>query len=214
MRLINIDKDKAYSYDIHKNDPSNFESIDSLKQFLNCEVTITEGTTFWDVWKYITFDVKYFNTVFSDALGYHDLSLYVDQGMKNGSEIDEDKKHKMQYLQAEWDVDIHEGVLRISTDFGGIGPQKSLISGKEYVGKYAIEFMPVNDLMRYPLKLNEELEINGKKIKKPWTVYDMYYAILFEISFLGTPNEQISKLADFDQIIAAAKDELRYNDKD
>jgi len=44
---------------------------------------------------------------------------------------------------------------------------------------------------------------------KDWTVYDMYSAILHEITFCGLPEDQIRHLAEIDQRIAEAKDWMK-----
>jgi hypothetical protein len=82
-------------------------------------------------------------------------------------------------------------------------------------GGWAVEYTPVNELLDYPFALNVKFDITDKNNKyynkiwsgeHAWTVYDMYHAILDEISFLGTPDDQMRAIAELDQRFAEAMD--------
>lgn len=207
-------KDKHFVYEPYKEFP-----VDSLIQFMNCVVELDENTTFEHVWNYLERDVEFFNTLFFRALGGFDLNEYVEQFHKPSKDPNdyEDPNHRMVGLSLGWDGDVWEGKLNIFTDFGGYGPHK--MPNGEFIEDmgYGVELTPINDLKHYPLKLEKKFVIrseeNGYKellvAEKEWSVYDMYYGILFEISFIGTPNDQLRSIADLDQRQAEVVDYLK-----
>jgi hypothetical protein len=74
---------------------------------------------------------------------------------------------------------------------------------------YAIEFTPINEFKALPLKLNTSYKVedtsdvqNVKTIfegTKAFTVYDVIAAILYEITFCGSPEKRDEQMAEIMQ---------------
>lgn len=197
-------------------DPEIEFPVDSLVEYLGCPVVLKAGTTLAHVWAYLERDADFFGTVFRQAMGNFSIDLYIKQAKKpDASREDEDPQNCMVGLEAGWDAEIWEDEITISTDFRGIGPQKAPDGALIEDGGWAVEMTPINELLSYPFRLDEEFIVCDRstkdykelwKGKREWTVYDMYFAILFEITFCGTPNDQIRRVAELDQHMAEAQD--------
>ena len=212
------------AFDSEDNNP-----LTSLAPYLNSEIELDENTTFEHVWNYLEKDVEFFDTVFFDALGKHPLKDYIEQSKNARSEEkDEDPTDSMKFLELRWSTDIIDdetGEIFIGTDFGGVGPHEYNDGSGKIIRdedcSYAVEFTPVQDLLAYPLKLDKEFIIqkydhkspNGVKIifkgVRKFTVYDLFHGILWEISFLGSPENQLQEIAGLDQNLAEAKDAVK-----
>lgn len=216
----------AISIPTHKDEEEQEHEIESIVPYLTCPVTI-ESATFANIWRYLEHDAEIMGLVFSDAMGHFSIKPYIDQSHRpsDGDGEAEDNNNRIEYLVCGWGGTICEGKLDIYTDFGGFGPitiqdTDGKITEETYQGSWGIEFTTINKLMHYPLKLNEKIEIYEEHYGGPaayredltwsgtkeWTVYDMYYAILYEITFCGLPNDQVLKVAELDQSLAEARD--------
>lgn len=206
-----------------RDDPEIEFPVESLAEYFNCVVKLKPGTTFRHVWKYLEQDAEFFGQVFSQAMGRFPIYAYVEQGKKpHEPEENEDPDHSMHALEVYWDVGVWEDKFKEFASFHGTGRHKYQdADGNEIVGDcgWAVEFTPVNELMYYPLLLDDKFVIIDEKTHKPiwsgtreWTVYEMYYAILYEITFVGTPDDQVRKMADLDQRVAEAKDAITRGD--
>lgn len=197
--------------------------VESLVKHLDCEIELAAGTTLRHLWQYIEQDVEFFNLVFARALGYHQLNTFVSQSKQTPNEEENDTENIMLGLEVCWTASIYEGTLEIATEFVGYGTSKVRDpGGNESIieCKYAVDLSPINDLLDYRLRLNDEITLHDKQKlsrqkttkkqiwqgKKKWTVYELLYAIFEEISFHGTPKDQLRRLADLDQRLASAKD--------
>ena len=210
-----------------RHDPKIEKEIDSLLPFFNAPIEVEEGILFDDIWRYIEKDYAIYNVIFSEALGGFDLKLYVDQfKLPSKSREDEDPENHMATLEVEWDIEINrwngKDELYILASFGGYGPQKHPIAdGKEWKGEggWAIDLNPINDFKGMPFRIKTDYSLHlrdlgayktgGKthqeispKITTTMTVYDMLYAIFFEISYHGKPNDQLKMIHEMDQRIA------------
>ncbi len=202
-----------------RDDPEIEFPVDSLIHYLNSPVVLKPVTTFAHVWDYLERDAEFFGNVFYQAMGGFSIQEYIKQARKpHTPDEDEDPQNCMVGLSVGWATDIWEDEINIFTDFGGFGPQTIPNGdGTERVieGGWAVEMTPINELLHYPLSLDDGFVVREEstkdykelwKGKREWTVYDMYYAILFEITFCGVPNDQIRKVAELDQTMAEVKD--------
>lgn len=196
----------------HRDDSEIEYPIDSLSSYLNCDVVLEEGTTLRHVWQYLDKDTDFFDLVFCQALGHYPLKIYLEQARRSSSP---DTRDGMTHLIAYWSTEKWEKEIDFSPCFGG----KGTLDGQEC--GFAVEFTPINDLLDYPFILDDTAKIvDGKRGfktivegKHKWTVYDMLFAILFEISFVGTPNDQLRMISDLDQRLAEAKENIELEDE-
>lgn len=184
--------------------------VESLIRYLGCVVELSEGTTVEHIWSYLEHDADFFNNVYAQAIGNFPLKLFIDQFHKPSAELDHEGPTKVELY---WHGEIWEGEISIFPSCHGKDDKG---------GGWAIEFTAINDLKSFPIILDDELEIydmdapldkDGMKPiwkgKKDWTVYDMYFAFLYEMTFCGSPEDQVRQLADLDQRLADAKEQLR-----
>jgi len=207
--------------------------IDSLSGFLTAEIEISKGTLFDDLWKYIEVDYSLYNLIFMETLGYFDLQIYIDQYKKpSAPREDEDPNDSMKSLELSWVVDLHE--YKDGTKSFEVGPDfhgKGMSTNGDFNGEgktepesctYGLSFTPVNDLKGYEISLDpyttiskysalgknvaEKFSVVGKGYEKKWTVFDVLVGIFGEISWSGSPNDQMKMLSDLEQTIAEVKD--------
>lgn len=203
----------------YRDSPDEEFPVESLITFLNCDVELKPGTTLRHVWNYLEHDAEFFGQVFRQAMGGFPVDAFVKQAKKpvTDTEEEEDPDNRMEALEVYWDADVWEDKFEVFASFHGTGRHKYQdANGNEIVGDcgYAVEFSPINELLDYPLLLDPQFNITDKENNhetlwsgtRAWTVYDMYFAILYEITFVGTPDDQIRRVADLDQRLAEAKD--------
>jgi hypothetical protein len=76
--------------------------------------------------------------------------------------------------------------------------------------RYAIEFTPVNELADLPIVINEKYEITREidgppwhepvlSSKKPFYLLDVIWALLWEISFVGSPGQRDAKWKELEE---------------
>lgn len=185
------------------------EEIYSLLPHMQTQIEIKEGTLFKHVWEMIEKDAETYNVIFSSALGNYDLNQYIESSKKPFSKEDNDIKNCMNSIELYWGFEInHNDYSYVYPAMHGYGPQDNG-DGTTIEGGWSLTFTPINEYMNLPIHLNENViirhfisfckksdKINFNEIspsintKKSWTVYDMLYAILDEISFMGTPENQ------------------------
>jgi hypothetical protein len=188
------------------------KKLSSLLRDLQTPIELAKGTKFSDIWAYIEADLDVFNVIFASATGGFSLSeysAYAKKPVPRGPKPD--PNNSMKYLEAFWGADYHgEGEdITIYAGFHGRGPQTYDVGdgtkGKIKDGGWGIDFTPINELMKYEVRLDNVLEItnlycgdwtgaeNIKTLVKGnqvWTVYDLLHAILFEITWHGLPEDQ------------------------
>lgn len=200
-----------------------YEELDSLLTVMNTPIKLEEGTLFQHVWDYIEKDYEVFNVLFTDSLGGFDLQEWIEHARvpyeKGTWDIEcEQGGHGMEKLQCYWNYTIGQGEYStFKGEFGGWGTCKWPVwENDEHVRddiketSYSVSFTPINRMMEYPFELLEEIKIerlevwDGKEYSFPelkpaidtnkdWTPYTMIEAILWEISFMGTPQQQDEK---------------------
>ena len=225
---------KAYLVNFEGEEEISAIEVDSLASHMQCGIKLDPGTLFDDVWSYIEKDWEFFDIAFSKSLGRYDLKLYVDQFKKPGRDKeDDDPDNSIHYLVITWyaEADSWEDEKTITwmAEFGGFGRHHDKDFAEEpHDANYGLDFTPINDMKGYELKLDESVIFRHddftKKSKKTiyetlfegtrdYEVYDVINAILFEISWHGAPNSQMSFMANMDQVVAEAKDALDKGDK-
>lgn len=197
----------------------------SFLPLLNFPIEI-ENTSFGQFLMLLEHEVETFQKIYNSALYGHPLKDFIEE-----CKIAEGKPENVEHVEVYWhgEIDEHKlypdednGVrpfgeyLGIDAGFHGWGPWNDSMSPPDFKGGLAIEFTPVYDYQMVPLRLNKKLDIykwgsDPKKIfKEPvltcfkeFTVHEVISAILFEISFSGSPVDRDQKAM---ELKAAAKD--------
>ena len=155
--------------------------------------------------------------VFRQTMGRFDIAHYIEQSKKPSRDRSEDAPdNSIHFLEVYWDVfwGTTETEILIKAEFHGRG---NIRQGSDvFPTAYGVDFTPINNLLDYPLSLNNEFVISRRNDDnlthnilfegtKEWTLYDVLHAILNEITFHGTPADAIAKGAELSQIVANAK---------
>lgn len=218
-----ISLEEFLNEDIGNKAVTELKELDSLLTVLNTHVILEEGTLFKHLWNYIEKDYETFNVLFTDTLGGYDLQKWIDCAKvpyeKSTYDLEKEKTGiGMHKLQCYWNTSVEQDSHSIfDGEFGGHGTHKREIwENGEKTGEvvedcdYGVSFSPINALLDYPLELLEEFKIDHLNIykkrkfsypkikpaintKRDWKVYDVIQAILWEISFMGSPEEQDKK---------------------
>lgn len=98
-------------------------------------------------------------------------------------------------------------------DFGGVGPHPDR-PGETIA--YSVSYTPVNQLIHLPVKLNTSCRVLSQSVRGPcvelftatraYTLLDVLYAIYFDISFVGGPEDNKAFMADMKQRVEMIKD--------
>lgn len=217
---------KAYLVNFEQEKEVSSEEIDSLVMHLQCSINLETGTMFKDVWAYVENDWELYSVIFNKSLGRFDLKIYIDQFKKAAKDISEDDPDdSIRYLVITWlgeaDKWEDETIALWHAEFGGFGKITEFGGIRET--HYGVDFIPINDMKAYELKLDEsvgflyedftdKLDTRSKVLfngVREYSVYDVINAILFEISWHGTPNNQMITHASLDQTISEVKESLR-----
>ena len=169
--------------------------------FLNEEVQL-QDVTFERIFDLILRNHSFFDIVFYRALGGYSVKDFELDFLKDRSADDE--YNEIQHLELKWAVDLHEhdGQTDLSflIDFSGVGDEDDL--------GYSLALTPINEYKHLVLRINSDVEFYDKstgvepilKAKRNMTLYDVIRALLYEITFYGSPNNRSIVLQELDNI--------------
>lgn len=205
---IVVKKDGLYHYRWFGG--QNIEKVDSLLDHLNKDLYFEDDITFEDFFKYVMNEYERASDIFHSHLGGYPLSLWLDEWKKEDPIEEENKDQQINYLEVEWVADYMEKNPEFGIDEWICFDGKGLTRDKDAYGDdewhetgYSFSFTELNKHKHYPFKINTEWKLYNVdsdpkdedswyvfKGKKNMTVYDVVGAILFEISFYGSPEER------------------------
>ena len=198
----------AYNCDLD----TDIDVSDRLEYLLNETVEIEEGTTLKDILMLLKPYVFQFSPIFTllpDA-----LRGIIQESEKPGS-------CNLEQLEMTWSVSLQttDGEEKVWEHiyFDGIGPPEDE-NTKEKLIHYAIDFTPINELAMLPVKLNTEYKIIDErdilnhpypelfKSHKEYTLYDVFFGILNELSFYGYIEDRNDKSDELKGIMKSIED--------
>jgi hypothetical protein len=177
------------------------EKTESLIPYLSDVLKVDDGVTFGEFFDAIMENWAEYEIVFESFL----KGLSLEPFYKEWKSKPKDKQFDdgMKYVEICWYTDeIYEkdtdDDIFIDATFQGWGEWRDKNNKSTGEGRFTLEFSPINELKKYPFKLNEIFEIRKKIKSKPpkkilsfkrsFTVYDVLGAIFHEISFMGSPD--------------------------
>ena len=180
--MIRLEKNKI----VHINVDNEEKELISLQPYLSEDITLSKDFTLGDLFYFLEKEEGFFNLVFASQLGHYSLNTFIKEYEKSIPETNWGDG-EIKYLQVYHICEIgSDGDIEFDLGFDGAG---------EAGQGYAIEFTPLNELKKYPLQINENFDvyregahqrvIHGTRLP---TVYEFVGAILFEISFIGSPE--------------------------
>jgi len=214
--MITLKKNKIW-FDTEFRDEKS-KKIDTVIPFLGEKIKIDKDFTLGDFFKIIEKDISIYETVFSHSLGHFSLQPFIDD-LKNKTKI---KKDEVKVIEISWAADQwkynKENEINIDTNVCGFRTTKKI---KNKVA-YGLDFSPLNELKNLPLYLNTDFEIfswgeqgmenESKPLVKgtlEFTVYDVFSAILNEISFMGLPQNRDEELKKLEKTVRECKEQIK-----
>jgi hypothetical protein len=204
--------------------------LDSLVRHLQRPITIEEGITFRDLWSYIENESEIIGKIFNSAMGEHPIVDFIEESNKPYTREDEDPDNSIHGLELYWmcDYDVNyddesRREISIFPSFHGYGRtvDKWHNDGKPFDTGYAMEYSPINVLMDYNIRINEKVKLDNFSTRKGnsrirtlisgdkgWTVYDVLFAILYEITWSGSPKDREEKLIEMDCHLKKVKKQI------
>ncbi len=191
MKTILLDrKGDLYIKDIFNGSE---EKVDTIKYYMDCQLRIEDGATFEQLFKHIIAEVEIIDVIFSETMGENKLSNFIDEWNKpftttnNGLDIEYLRLRKvLEYLE----VDKNKGFVDIRVDFEGVGSNMD----------YGLEFMSLNEMKKFPIKLVDDLFVKESLHRKGgeisyvggncvMTLFEVIATLLYEVTFYNPPVE-------------------------
>lgn len=188
-------------------------SLDEITNFLSDNVELGESVTFKRLFEVVSANLIKFNDIFYSSLGGYPLEPYLQEIENNPTEVIESD-----YLEIHWFCDKYDNELNISPSLHGVSTKESEI--------YALDFTSLNNLKNCIVKINETVNIyDYNKIKenndnadnnmilldlgdKAFTLFELFNAIFYEISFHGGPQDKKERFSEMEESIEEVKDNL------
>ena len=171
-----------------------FSLIYHLNDIYTNLLKLEDGITFGTFFKNIIKDKDVIETVYSETIGGVDIDHIINEWNKPSTY----KEHNdIDYLQIIKIIDhiVYDtnknGFVDIRVDFNGVGTKFDV--------EYNLEFIPLNELKRYPLVLKDNIKIinhvidgKGQEINLNGqctiTLFEALSSILYEVMFYSTPE--------------------------
>lgn len=193
---------------------------DEIINFLSDDVEFGESVTFERLFDIIADNVFKFNEIFYSSLGGHPLEPFLQEIQNNPTEVIESD-----YLEIRWFSDKYENELNIHPSIGGFSIKEDQ--------NYAIDFVSLNNLKNLNIKLermvkifdyskmkedlpeSEDKETKDYQIElgnKNFTLFDMFNAIFYEITFHGGPQDKKERFNDLEDTIDDVKESIELEE--
>lgn len=183
----------------------------SLVPFLQCKITI-ERTTFAQFMEFIAKDAEVMEVIFRSTMGGYPIKPYLDE-----CKLPDGNPEKLKHLEVYWSAEIDKDEeaqkpsFELYAGFHGWGPWNNSSQDDEGMpkeGGYAIEYTPLNEYKMLELRLDESVSVfdsNNFKAQplewtRPFTVYDVVNAILFEITWAGSIENRARRVEEMERI--------------
>jgi len=219
--MITITNNGIYRSDfsiVELRNPEHLDIIpdDEIIGYLSEEVELGESITFERLFEIIIENKDKFDEIYHSCLGGYSLTPFID-------EVDDipTEKSDLEYLQVFWHADKSENEITIVSGLHGIGVE-NYDEGPYKKGDtiaYAVDFTPLNNLKYLNVRLNKEVTIMNYDRSddenfhidlgnKSFTVFDLFYAILFEISWNGDPKGREGRLSELEESIELSEKDI------
>lgn len=211
--ILTITNNNIYRSEFSFASLSRLENIDTvdindITYFFSDFVELGESVTFKRLFDIVSANLNKFNEIFYSALGGYSLEPFLQEIENNQTELVES-----QYLEVRWSCERFEDDFSLYPDFHGVSKNDS----------YALDFTSLNNIKYLIIKLNTSINFYDYKKKKLdksvylgeklFTLFDLYYAILNEITFHGGPLDKKHRLDELTSIIEEHELELEGKDE-
>ena len=218
--MITITNKNIYYSDFSLVELPSLDNIEIIQpgeiiSFLSDNVELGESVTFKRLFELVSANLDKFNEIFYSSLGGYILDPYLQEIENNPTESND-----MDYLEIHWFCDKYGSELNISPALHGIS-----LKEENY---FALDFESLNNLKNYIIKINETVEIiDYVPFAKPdetinridlgnksFTLFELFNAIFFEISFHGGPQDKKERYQEIEESITDAElEQLEESEK-
>jgi hypothetical protein len=182
------------------------ESETGLVSYLDQFVAIDEGVSVGQLISILAEAKQEIDYVFDSALNGQGIEVYLAELTETST-----SDGSLKFTEIAHDAELlADGVISEIKYFRGVGIDDE--TGR--LTEYDVQMLPINHYKDLPIMLNhnyvvKRVETGGElillKAKKGFTLFEVVYALLYEISFHGTPAERKELL---DQILAVYEEAL------
>jgi len=212
--MIKLMKNKIIQYDNISENKNVFE-VDSLIPLMGHKVQLEKDFTLTDLFSFIEKDKDLIEKIFSKQMGDFPLDPFIKE-VNKAYDSYEGEDEGLDCLEVYWcaesndieefDKNSYQDGLCIQPSFHAIGTVKEK-DIEQQTTQYSIMFSPLNSLKNIPIKTNNKFTIYDEEFnivfenKKFFTLYDFLSAILYEITWSGTPEDRQRKANDLLDVI-------------
>ena len=214
--MLTITNNSIYFSEIPLSDLNSIELAEKINpkeiiNFLSDVVELSESLNFKRLFDIISLNIGAFNEIFYTSLGSYPIEPYLQEIENNKTE-----STGSDYLELYWLCDKYDGELNISPSLHGIN-----IKEQE---TYALDFVSLNNIKNHIVKINKSLVLydysatkskkSDKSIievylgEKSFTLFDLYNAILTEISYHGGPQDKKERFEDIQESIQESEKDI------
>jgi hypothetical protein len=151
--------------------------LEDIPFHFNSSICLSAGTTLKDIFLLVSKSIELFSTVTGCP--------YLDELVAEALSKAESGEKDIGALELKRIAIVQKSELFFHFDFHGLGDDET----------YAIEFTPLNKLVTVPLILNEDISLEDSdteevylKCKMTFSLFDILFGIVEELSFMGPPN--------------------------
>jgi hypothetical protein len=183
--------------------------VRSVRDDLNGEMILEPGCRLSDVWKLLTFDAEFYARVFCDVLEGNDLDDFLREGRQLANEREPGELPvglELHWYGVDFDVpgshDEEQGEDGEDDIYQGAGLRP--VAGphedpSDIEVRFAVSRLPLCDLLPLPLTMDKLFRVRtwvGRDYRlvganqQAFSVYQVFHAILSEVSFFGTPAQR------------------------
>jgi len=219
--MITITKDNIYRsgfsiVDMRKPELLEIVPDDEIVEFFSEEVELGESVTFERLFDIIIENKEKFNEIYHSCLGCS-LSPFINEINDIPTE-----KSELNYLEVFWQSDKSDNDITITSNLHGMGIETSN-DGPYKKGDsiaYAVDFTSLNNLKYLHIRLNKnviimnydktdednyEIELGNKE----FTIFDLFYAIFYEISWHGDPTRRENRLSELEESLEISEEDMK-----
>jgi len=204
--MITITNKNIYHTDFSLSDYLLLDEIEpinmsSIVNYLGETIELGESVTLKRLFEIVSYNLEYFNEIYFSVLGGYRLEPFLQEIQNNKTE-----DIKTDYLELYWFCECYDGELNISLS----------LHGKEYNDKedisYALDFVSLNNIKDCIIKIDGGVTLTtyleAKKThdvkylgEKTFTLFELFCAIFYEITFHGGPQDKKEKFVDIEKTI-------------
>jgi hypothetical protein len=178
--------------------------VTDIVRYLSDNVELGESVIFRRLFSIISCNIDKFNEIFYSSLGGYSLGPYLQEIENNPTETIESE-----YLEIHWVAEKFENDLSLTPAFHGISTKDS----------YALDFTSLNNLKNHNIRLNKSVDVfnfkeENEELKhinlgeKSFTLFELFNAIFFEISFHGAPQDKKERFEEIEESIKEVEGNL------